>query len=78
MAKDIIKEAPTTPSATSDKTPNRDIALQLGTNVTVKVAEGIDLVNNETGHQFIQGEATVITVTVSTLRRLQDGDLTLV
>lgn len=47
----------------------------LGTRVTVRVPDGLHLVNNETGQYFTPGEPTVVTVTVTTLRRLADGDL---
>lgn len=50
----------------------------LGTVCTVRVAPGIDLMNNETGVLFTPGVATPVTCTVTLLRRLQDGDLTLV
>jgi hypothetical protein len=50
---------------------------RLGDYVAVRVAEGLDLINTETGQQFAPGEATPQTVTVLTLRRLADGDLVL-
>lgn len=43
--------------------------------ITVQVAEGLSLINNETGQDFAPGVPTLQTVTVTTLRRLQDGDL---
>lgn len=58
--------------------PADRIALRLGTTVTVKLAEGVQLVNNETGLDFVAGQPVQLTVTVTTLRRLQDGDLVLV
>jgi hypothetical protein len=64
--------------APTPKTAAERIALRLGTTVTVQVAEGVELVNNETGHDFVAGQPVQVTVTVTTLRRLQDGDLVLV
>ena len=52
--------------------------LALGSLVQVKVAEGCMLVNNETGAYFAPDVATPVTVTTTLLRRLQDGDVTLV
>ena len=50
----------------------------LGTQVLVKVASGCMLVNNETNAYFEPDVATPVTVTITLLRRLQDGDVTLV
>lgn len=50
----------------------------LGTQVQVVAPKGISLMNNETGALFVPGEATVQTVTITTLRRLAAGDLELV
>lgn len=50
----------------------------LGMLVQVKVAEGCMLVNNETGAYFAPDVATPVTVTTTLLRRLLDGDVTLV
>ena len=50
----------------------------LGSTCTVRVADGLLLTNNETGGRFAPGEATSQTVTITTLRRLVDGDLVLV
>lgn len=52
-------------------------APRLGTTVHVKVPEGVRLINNETGAYFPPDVATPVTVTVTTLRRLEDGDLLL-
>jgi hypothetical protein len=49
----------------------------LGTSVNVKVAPGVVLLNNETGAHFVPGVATPVTVTVTVLRRLADGDFSL-
>ena len=48
---------------------------RLGALITVQVAEGVGLLNNETGQDFVPGVPTLQTVTVTTLRRLTDGDL---
>lgn len=48
---------------------------RLGEMIHVQVADGMSLVNNETGLDFEPGVATMQTVTVTTLRRLADGDL---
>jgi hypothetical protein len=50
----------------------------LGATCLVKVAAGVVLMNNETGTHFVPEVDTPVTVTVTLLRRLQDGDLTLV
>lgn len=50
----------------------------LGTVCTVRVAKGIDLINNETGVLFVPEQDTPVTCSITLLRRLQDGDLTLV
>lgn len=50
----------------------------LGTACTVRVAAGIDLINNDTGTLFVPEQDTPVTCTVTLLRRLRDGDLTLV
>lgn len=50
---------------------------RLGELVHVVVAEGALLKNNETGGYFSAGVSTPQTVTVTTLRRLKDGDLQL-
>lgn len=49
----------------------------LGTSCLVKVAAGVVLMNNETGTHFEPEKDTPVTVTVTLLRRLQDGDLAL-
>jgi hypothetical protein len=48
---------------------------RLGTVISVKPAVGLQLINNETGLEFEADVATSITVTITTLRRLADGDL---
>ena len=50
----------------------------LGATCWVKVAAGVVLMNNETGTHFVPEVDTPVTITVTLLRRLQDGDLTLV
>lgn len=51
---------------------------RLGTVVDVKVADDMQLINGETGTYFAAGVPTPQTVTITTLRRLDDGDLVLV
>lgn len=53
----------------------RIAALRLGDSISVKTPEGTLLRNNESGGWFTPGEATPQTVSATTLRRLQDGDL---
>jgi hypothetical protein len=48
---------------------------RLGEMIQVRVADGVALVNTETGQDFEPGVAVWQTVTVVTLRRLADGDL---
>ncbi|MCY1539891.1 hypothetical protein D9M68_755010 [compost metagenome] len=50
---------------------------RLGELVHVVVAEGVLLKNNETGGYFAASVRTPQAVTVTTLRRLKDGDLQL-
>ncbi|KLN54728.1 hypothetical protein [Variovorax paradoxus] len=50
---------------------------RLGEMVHVVVGVGVQLKNNETGGFFPVGVPTPQTVTVTTLRRLTDGDLQL-
>lgn len=60
------------------KTPtlaDRIAALRLGDSISVKAPDGVQLANNESGGRFEPGVATPQTVTVTLLRRLQDGDL---
>lgn len=60
------------------KTPThaeRIAALRLGDLISVKAPEGTVLRNRESGGNFEPGVATPQTVTVTTLRRLADGDL---
>jgi len=57
-------------TATVTPTPPR-----LGEMIQVQVADGLSLINNETGLDFEPGVPTLQTVTVTTLRRLADGDL---
>ena len=68
-----ITAAPVAKAAPAEKP-----SVRLGSLVTVVVADGLDLVNNETGELFVAKAPTPQTVTVATLRRLQDGDLALV
>lgn len=49
----------------------------LGTSCTVVVGDGVVLMNNDTGVHFTPGVPTPVLVTATTLRRLNDGDLTL-
>ncbi|QDL55933.1 hypothetical protein [Rhodoferax aquaticus] len=59
-----------TDAATATQAPPR-----LGEMIQVQVADGLELINNETGLDFEPGTPTLQTVTVTTLRRLADGDL---
>lgn len=51
---------------------------RMGQTVMVRVKPGAKLRNTETGGFFLPGQDTPQTVTVTMLRRLQDGDLLLV
>lgn len=48
---------------------------RLGEVVNVKAPKDTHLINGETGTYFTPGKATPQTVTITTLRRLEDGDL---
>lgn len=76
MAKTDAKPSADTNTETS---PGAAAATQapprLGELIHVQVAAGLALVNNETGFDFEPGVSTLQTVTVTTLRRLADGDL---
>ena len=80
MAKTEPTKTPDAPAAIAAPTTATE-ALPLpalGAVCTVRVAKGIDLMNNETGVHFVPEQDTPVTCTVTLLRRLQDGDLTLV
>jgi len=62
--------APIAPTASAPKETRA-----LGTIAHVKTALGVLLINNETNAYFKPGEPTPVTVTVTTLRRIDDGDL---
>lgn len=64
-----------TPADASTDTTAVQAAPRLGEMIQVRVADGHALINNETGQDFEPGVATLQTVTVTTLRRLADGDL---
>ncbi len=63
----------TTTTAADAATPR--VPPVLGAQITVRVAEGQQLINSETGTYFGDGVDTPQTVTVTTLKRLADGDL---
>ncbi len=70
----IGKGAASKPSnATDAKT--FDTPPRLGETITVVVADDHSLFNNEIGIDFAQGEQATQVVTITTLRRLADGDL---
>ena len=64
--------APAAPAALAAAPP------ALGSTCTVRVGDGLVLMNTETGAHFAPGEPTSQTVTTTLLRRLADGDLVLV
>lgn len=72
-AADHEVDATSSPVAVQPKSPPT-----LGSTCVVQVADGLTLMNNETGVHFIGGEPTSQTVTLTLLRRLADGDLVLV
>lgn len=57
------------PATVADEPP------RLGSQIRVKVAKGLQLINMETGLEFVPDVATEQTVTITTLKRLADGDL---
>lgn len=57
--------------------PSPSRSLILGQHVMVKLAPGSTLINGESGGFFAPDTPTPQTVTVTLLRRLQDGDLLL-
>lgn len=68
----------------TDKTPNvaaittvAAASIRLGDQVQVVAPPDAVLINNETGAPFEPGVPTLQTVTVTLLRRLADGDLSL-
>lgn len=50
----------------------------LGATCIVRVGSGVVLMNNDTGGNFTPETDTPVNVTVTTLRRIEDGDLRLV
>ena len=80
MPKDDIKTSPTaTPAAAAAPAASTAAAPaeppRLGTQINVKPAAGLQLMNNETGLEFAPDSPTEQTVTITTLKRLADGDL---
>lgn len=73
--KAVQADTTTTTEGAADAAPAELARPRLGELIAVKVAEGHCLVNNETGTDFAPDTATYQTVTVTTLRRLDDGDL---
>lgn len=59
------------------QTPRPARSVTLGEHVMVKLAPGATLINGESGGFFAADTPTPQTVTVTLLRRLQDGDLLL-
>jgi hypothetical protein len=64
----------TAPSAKPVKPPKP----VLGGTCVVRVADGVVLMNNDTGAYFKTETDTTVKVTRTTLRRIADGDLSLV
>jgi hypothetical protein len=79
MAKTDLKTADNAPAADAPTVAPavQPRSLRLGELVHVVVAPGARLINNETGALFAEGVRTPQTVTLTTLRRLDDGDLVL-
>lgn len=50
----------------------------LGATCIVRVAKGVVLMNNDTGAHFKPETDTPVSVTLTTRRRIEDGDLQLV
>lgn len=68
-----VADAPAaTSAAAAPATP------RLGSTAFVQVAPGRELVNCDTGLPFVPGQATEVMVTITTLRRLADGDFMVV
>lgn len=64
-----------TPAIACTPVPAPAARPRLGELVHVVIAEGVRLKNNEVGGYFEPGVYTPQTVTTTTLRRLDDGDL---
>lgn len=77
MAKPDSKLPETAQAAEATAAPSKRRTPRLGELVHVTVAAGASLINNETGALFADGVRTPQTVTLTTLRRLTDGDLVL-
>ena len=71
-------DAPAAPTLTSTPAEPARAMPALGTTCVVRVGDGLSLINSETGATFATGEPTSQTVTITTLRRLADGDLVLI
>lgn len=77
MPKNDLPKADIDSAATSVSTKVEALPMPaLGAVCGVTVAEGVVLRNGETGLDFEPGKETPQTVTVTTLRRLEDGCLT--
>lgn len=71
-------DAPAAPTLTAAPAEPARAMPALGSTCVVQVAQGLSLINGETGATFATGEPTSQTVTITTLRRLADGDLVLI
>ena len=74
MPKDDLKTV-SAPAVAPAHATAADEPPRLGTQIRVKVAAGLTLLNMETGLDFEPDVATEQTVTIITLKRLGDGDL---
>lgn len=77
MALTTVPPPAAAPANDAVATTAHPATLRLGGSVMVKVAPGSMLRNNESGGFFTPDVPTPQTVTVTLLRRLQDGDLVL-
>lgn len=64
--------------STATTAPTARAMPALGSTCSVRVAAGVVLRNNDTGALFEPEVDTPVTTTVTLLRRIQDGDVTLV
>lgn len=73
------KQSPTTTDNTAAVAKPAKLPMPaLGATCVVRVAAGVVLMNNDIGRNFTPETDTPITVTLTTRRRIEDGDLRLV
>jgi hypothetical protein len=74
----MASKLPATTDNTAAAKPAKLPMPALGATCIVRVAKGVVLMNNDTGTHFKPETDTPVNVTLTTRRRIEDGDLQLV